>query len=636
MRNRFAARGALLVASSVIIASAVACGTKSDEDGSPSNPGQSGTGAVPASGGAGTGAAPGAGGDFGSGATPGVGGGSGGSGATPGSGGAGAWTGTTGGTGGGTVDPSQNDCAPDKTGAVTFSVPSGTFQGQLSVELSAVAGEIRYTTDRTEPTVSSQLYSEAIPVTATTQIRALAFVDGVAAGPVGTALYVARAFDKTHDVPVVVLDSYGQGKLDSMAREFEDVAVMAWPAAAATLSGAPETASHAGYHVRGQSSSYFEKAPYRVELRDGSNEDKDCPVLGMPEESDWALIASFPDKALIRNAFVYDLGRDIGLTSPQVRFAEVYLNHEARPLAETDYVGLYQVVETIKNQKNRLNLQQLEETDVGLPTISGGYIFKFEWRAAEAPLITCTGAQATCFRDLEVVDPNPITAEQNTYLTQHLVAFNDVLHSATLADPSTGYRSYIDVPSFVNHVIVNEITRNMDAYIRSQYFHKDRDGKIVAGPLWDFDLTMGVGGYFENDLAEGWQYEQALERDQYSSDWFNKLIAEPAFRTELVARYQELRQGALSEAQIDTRIAKVSAGLGPAAARNFARWPILTSECVPEAQNPGPGPIPGGGPCPLGNGPSFKTSTADTWEGQVQAMRTWLLQRLAWLDTQWQ
>jgi hypothetical protein len=628
MRNRFAARGALLVASSLIVASAIACSSQGGDgsSGSPSTSGgANGTGAVPG----GSGATPGTGG--GSGATPGAGG----SGATTGSGGAGAWTGT-GGTGG-TIDPSLNECAPNKTGAVTFSVPSSTFEGQLTVELTAAQGaEIHYTIDRTEPSVSSPLYSGPIAVTATTQIRARAFVGGTPDGAIGTALYVARAFDKTHDVPIVVLDSYGQGKLDSMAREFEDVAIMTWPANAATLSGAPETVSHAAYHVRGQSSSYFEKAPYRVELRDGVNEDKDCPVLGMPEESDWALIASFPDKSLIRNAFVYDLGREMGLASPRLSLAEVYLNYEARPLAETDYVGVYAMVETIKNQKNRLNLQQLKPEDTALPALSGGYIFKFEWRAAEEPLIACAGAQATCFRDLEVVDPNPLGAEQNTYLTQHLVAFNDTVHSASLADPTTGYRSYIDVPSFLNHIIVNEITRNMDGYIRSQYFYKDRDGKIFAGPLWDFDLTLGVGGYFENDLAEGWQYEQALLRDQYSSDWFNVLIAEPTFHAELVARYKELRQSVLSEAQIDARIAKLTAGLGPAAARNFARWPILTAQCVPEAQNPGPGPIPGGGPCPLGAGPSFKTPTAATWEGQVQAMRDWLIQRLAWIDTQWQ
>lgn len=597
MQQRLAARGALWLAGTFIIALVFACGTQSADD--PGSDGVSGSGA-------GSGVAPGA---------------------------SGGETGT--GTGGGTPDPSQNDCAPSRVGRVTFSVPSGTFQDQLTVELTAAPGaEVRYTLDRTEPTANSPLYAAPVVVTATTQIRARAFVAGAPDGDIATAVYVARAFDETHDVPVLVLDAYGQGELDPESREFEDVAFLAWSGNAVTLSGAPEIASHAGYHVRGQSSSTFEKAPYRVELRDGVGDDLDCPLLGMPAESDWALIGPFTDKALIRNVFVYELGRDMGLVAPRVSLAEVYLNFEARPLAETDYVGVYQVVETIKNQKNRLDLKQLKEEDTALPAIRGGYIFKFEWLAAEEPILVCPGAAATCWNDLEVVDPDPLGVEQNAYLTQHLGAFNDVLHSASIADPTTGIESYLDVPSFVNHVIVNEITRNMDGYIRSQYFHKDRDGKIVAGPLWDFDLTMGVGGYFENTNIEGWQYERTIDR-QNSSDWFRVLMAEPTFAAAVATRYRELRQTLLSDVQIDARIAELTAGLGSAAERNFTRWPNLAAACVPETAA-GPGPIgPGAGPCPLGSGPSFQTSTAATWEGQVQAMRDWLVQRMAWLDTVW-
>lgn len=549
--------------------------------------------------------------------------------------GSGVATGAGGSGTGGATDALRDACSPDRTGTVTFSVPSGTFQGQLSVELAArEGGEVRYTLDRTEPTASSPLYSGPIVVTATTQIRARLFIAGAPDGDVVTAVYVARAFDKAHDVPVVVLDAYGQGKLDPENREFEDVAFLAWSGSAATLSGAPETASHAGYHVRGQSSATFEKAPYRVELRDGTSADQDCALLGMPAESDWALIGPFTDKALIRNAFVYELGRELGLSAPRVALAEVYLNFEARPLAETDYVGVYQVVETIKNQKNRLDLEQLDEQDTVLPKISGGYIFKFEWLAAEEPILACPGADATCWSDLEVVDPNPLGAPQSAYLTEHLAAFDDVLRSASIADPATGIGAYLDLPSFVDHVIVNEITRNMDGYIRSQYFHKDRDGKIVAGPLWDFDLTMGVGGYFENTNIEGWQYERTIER-QNSSDWFRVLMAEPTFASAVATRYRELRQTLLSDAEIDARIGRLTAGLGPAAERNFARWPNLAAECVPEA-TAAPGPVgPGAGPCPLGGGPAFQTPTATTWAGQVQAMRDWLVQRLGWLDTVW-
>ena len=121
-------------------------------------------------------------------------------------------------------------------------------------------------------------------------------------------------------------------------------------------------ATPAGYHVRGQSSANYDKKPLRVELRHADGTDRDCPVLGMPAESDWVLHSPFPDKALIRNAFVYSLGPDIGIAAPRGVFVEVYLNTAARAMGSGDYQGVYLLVETIKNQKSRLNLKKLKET----------------------------------------------------------------------------------------------------------------------------------------------------------------------------------------------------------------------------------------------------------------------------------
>ncbi|MEU4540396.1 hypothetical protein AB0G15_36705 [Streptosporangium sp. NPDC023825] len=57
-----------------------------------------------------------------------------------------------------------------------------------------------------------------------------------------------------------------------------------------------------------------------------------------------------------------------------------------------------------------------------------------------------------------------------------------------------------------------------DAYVRSAHFHEDRDTKIFAGPLWDFDFTFGVGGLFQNDQIAGRQYRQT--RQPPANDWF--------------------------------------------------------------------------------------------------------------------
>jgi hypothetical protein len=330
----------------------------------------------------------------------------------------------------------------------------------------------------------------------------------------------------------------------------------------------------------------------------------------MPAESDWVLHGPFADKSLIRNAFAYSLGRDMGLLAPGFAFAEVYLNTDTEPVSADDYIGVYLLVESIKNSKNRLDLSQLREGDTALPDITGGYIFKFELDVAEPPILDCAqrGGRTPCWVDLEVHDPVPLNTEQRSWVTDHIQSFHDALFSNTFTDPTTGYAPYIDVNSFVNYMVLQEAVRNLDAYIRSCYFHKDRGGVIVAGPLWDYNLMAGTGLSTSNEL-EGWQYEIARNGD--ANGWFQRLVTDPGFAALLSSRYNELRAGLLSDVQIDARIDSLAEPLANAAARNFDRWPVLTGRVV-----------------------FFETPTARSWNGQLDAMRSWLKQRMSWLDGQ--
>jgi hypothetical protein len=518
----------------------------------------------------------------------------------------------------GTTAPGGASGSTTPIDGIAFSPSSRTFQGALQVAMTTPSGsyDIRYTTDGQAPTASSKLYDgRALQLTATTQIRAEAFVGGASAHVTGTGLYIARTFDVSIELPVVVVDTYGHGALSPDDRSFVDAAFMTFdPSGSSTaLSSPPTLAARAGVHVRGQTSAWFLKPPYRVELRGSTDVDQDNVVLGMPAESDWVLHSPFPDKALIRNAFVYSLGRDMGMPAPRFAFAELYVNVGARPLASGDYAGVYLLVETIKNHKDRLDLEQLKPKDVALPALSGGYIFKFELYAAAPPTLTCIGPTWSCWKDLEVIDPEPLQPAQQTWLTQYIQSFHDALNGPRYTDPAAGYAAYINAATFVDQIIIHELSRNVDAYVRSQYFYKDRDARISAGPLWDYDLSFDVGGLFDNRNLEGWQYAQNAVRDQVSNTWFQRLLTDPAFTAEVVARWKSLRQGLLSDAQVDARIYRLTAGLANAAARNFARWPILTAVRV---------------------GP-FDTPIEPTWQGQVEHMRAWAKSRMAWLDAQW-
>ncbi|WP_437968773.1 CotH kinase family protein [Sorangium sp. So ce260] len=532
---------------------------------------------------------------------------------------------------GGPAGDGTTEEIPSLLGDVAFSTPSQTFRDQIQVEMSTkVAGaEIRYTVDGQLPTAASTLYTgEPLALTATTQVRAQAFVGGAASGAVSTGLYIARTIDATSDLPIIVIDGYGTGKPTDKEVYF-DAAVMIWEPVngVASIASLPTMAMRGGYHVRGQSSMNFPQTPYKLELWGNDDKDLDYPVLGMPADSDWALIPPYYDRTLIRNPFTFSLGRDMGLEAPRTEFAEVYLNYDARSIGEADYQGIYWISETIKNNKVRTDLKELEETDRQLPDISGGYIFKFDQAAAEEPKLTCTGSDplpsfggfggggrprpgegGTCWIDLEVVDPDPLNDEQKTWLTQYIQQFHDSLHQTPIGD----YAAYIDVPSFIDYLIISELTLNVDAYVRSAFYHKDRDQKLKAGPLWDYNFALGGVGAQSATPESGGDTGWRFSGQRNVNNWYQKLTADPSFMAQVKTRYTALRQTHLSEAAIEQRMNGLSAPLSQAVVRDFARWPV--SDIIESTEGFVGGP------------------TTPTWEGQLQVMRDFLKARLAWMD----
>ena len=164
--------------------------------------------------------------------------------------------------------------------------------------------------------------------------------------------------------------------------------------------------------------------------------------------------------------------------------------------------------------------------------------------------------------------------------------------------------------SFVDFAIINELSRDLDAYYRSQYFYKDRGGKLTAGPLWDFDLTFGVGGYFGNEQVQGWQYQQT--RQPIAFDWFTVLMQDPAFVNQVKVRWQELRRGILSDTAAPHPGVRADR---PAHRRRRRATSRGTRTCATRMIGP------------------FITSTTGTWQGQVSELQSWMLRRAAWLDT---
>lgn len=511
-----------------------------------------------------------------------------------------------------TPTPSEEKDDTDLIGDIVFSVPSGTFKNQISVSLSSQIdnSQIRYTTDGSVPNNNSMLYSNPLTFTKTTQLRAQAFANGTSSGSMGTAIYVASSIDTSHDIPIVILDAYGGGK---PARDYKDVAFMLLEPENnnTNILESPTVVARAGFHVRGQSSAKFEKTPYRVELWDNENKDAKHPLLGMPGDGDWALLSPFPDKSLIRNPIAYELGKVMGLAAPRYKHVEVYINFDNQPLSADDYQGVYILTETIQIDKDRLDIKKLKEEDLQEPKISGGYLMQFNMMAAEEPLIKGNG-----WSDLELTEPDTVLPEQLSWITNYIQSTHNAIHSSNPSDPQSGYPAYIDVDSFVDYIIVNEMARQPDSYMRSTRIYKARDEKLKAGPLWDFDLGFasysGMGSFGgSGSTVEGWQFQpMMMGMGGGTCDWFNTLMQDPSFQSKISARWSELRQGALSDSQLNAMVDSLASPLSNAAKRNFQKWNNLNTSNV-------------GG---------FGTQTTQTWEEQITILKDFLTQRAAWLD----
>jgi hypothetical protein len=328
------------------------------------------------------------------------------------------------------------------------------------------------------------------------------------------------------------------------------------------------------------------------------------------------------DATQIQNSLVYDWGAQMGLATVRLRFVELYINFDGGPLEPSDFFGLYALTETVKNQKDRLDLKQLDETDTTMPDITGGYIFKFDQAALDSgeTELMCTGADpiarggmdetATCWNDLGLVDPEVLNPEQLGFLEPYVQAFHDVLHQTPIGD----YSAYIDVPSFVDHVIINELTRDVDAYVRSSFFHKDREALIKAGPLWDYNLAMASF----NAGTEGWHFDSQLT-GRGNDDWFYILGNDPAFIAQVAARWTELRQSFLSDAAMLQRVDELAAPIANAALRNQERWGEME---IAEEDDDRPG----------GNFGGFGGAIGD-WQQSLDELKAYLQARAAWIDT---
>ncbi len=382
-----------------------------------------------------------------------------------------------------------------------------------------------------------------------------------------------------------------------------------------TLMDANNTLSAEGtLEVRGRGNSTWGwvKKPYRLKLTTST------ALLGMPKGKNWVLLANYADKTLMRNDITFMFSRRVGMEyTPRAHYIELKLNGA--------YQGVYQLVEHIRVDSDRVNINEMKVTDTDADKITGGYLMEVDFRRNKDYCIAnnwdpvCVDGVNTgreidfCIDSTHGMEPacvsNPETlhddawSAQRDYIVKYYADMETALFGDNFADPEAGYAAYLDVDSVVNYYLVNEIFKNVDGAAASFYLYKKRGGKLFFGPVWDFDLALGNAGYNQANIASGWYIREY--------PWFKRLFEDPSFESKVKTRWKALKdEGALDYI---TQYAQARATwLNLQQVKNYQLWSINDFAVWIYHE-------------PLGS-----------YDLEVQDMINWQKARVRWMDTQLQ
>jgi hypothetical protein len=370
---------------------------------------------------------------------------------------------------------------------------------------------------------------------------------------------------ESSDIPIVLIDTQGQAIPNEPKLTARMSVIDNGNGARNRLTDVPNGyGGWIGIEMRGNASQDYGvvqgKWSYTLETRNEDGSNRNVGLLGMPEDNDWILNAEFIDKTLMRDAVAYWMSRSVGRWAPRVRHVELVVNGK--------YEGVYLLLEKIKPGKNRLDVAEMDSADVAGDSVTGGYI----WDVQQADLTDVVFGNNGNQRVLKYPKPDKVRPEQLAYITRVNDELQDLVTRSYFGDPLTGYRAYIDVSTFVDELIVQEATRNSDAYGWSGFFHKDRMARICAGPVWDFDQSMANSTYNEGDIVGRWTIE---DYDASMPRIWLKLWSDTAFKSQTVDAWFGYRGGPLRTDRVFAFIDSVAEYLNEAQQRNFQRWPIL-------------------------------------------------------------
>lgn len=388
--------------------------------------------------------------------------------------------------------------------------------------------------------------------------------------------------DFTSHLPLIVLDTHGQKIVNYKYYDTEtdsfryrdgvnpytnvSVQVIDNEDHVNTLSDNAAILSEGRIKIRGNGSSMLPKSQYRLQLLDEDGNKTKQPLLGLGAASEWVLNGSLYDPSYLRNYLGYNLGHIMDADSPEVRFCEVIVKTEEG----YRYDGLYLLIETVGRGEGQVNIQKynpdivptsyivrrdrVDDSEIRIRTYVDEIKMSEKWRK---------NTKANLQLSLIYPGASNVTQRSIDYISEDISKTERIIYAGNDDDLFKQYPAYIDVDSFVNYFLINELLMNYDSGIHSTYMYKELDGKLTMGPVWDFDSAI------DNATGSLANFEYMVMKER---PYFDRLCMDERFIDKLSSRYRQLRKGVLSDANISKIVGETSVFLGKAVDREHQRW----------------------------------------------------------------
>lgn len=302
-----------------------------------------------------------------------------------------------------------------------------------------------------------------------------------------------------------------------------------------------------GVRLRGNTTQEYPKKPFAIKLS------KKRSVLGMPEHKRWVLLANWLDHSMIRNSVAFDIaqvveyawrlsGGAIGDGIPwSVHGQNVELVFIENGTAH--HVGNYYLCEQIKIDDNRLNIKDSYEDVLSTNIADCGYLLEMDSKEDNDTKYTTSNGVPVKFKDDAIKGTTLYTA-----VSKKIQSIEDYLDAKNYTE---AYKM-LDINSVIDQMLIWELAMNREyGDPGSIYMFMDGDGKLCAGPVWDFDRGTFQNQEKATDLGNStsyrvkpdnqWMYNRSQESETYSYVWYRQLAKDPTFQQTVQQRWAVIK-----------------------------------------------------------------------------------------------